>query len=132
MTKWMTLTGQRAKQATTVDDLNNVAMSNLVSGNVLNFQVEVKGVVDPNHGIDECNSGFPGFEYGVFVVGELDPLFGGVKKIKVSATVGYDGNIARKEDQITISRQMLSLEVCFDIGSKLLISYFCNKITCYF
>ena len=41
----------------------------------------------------------------MFIVGGLIPLFGNVNKVKVTATVDYDGNIATTEDQLTLTTE---------------------------
>jgi len=98
-------TGQKAQKVTTTDALNEVVQSNPVTGNVVDFQVEVNGVVDPNFCVAHVNSGFAGYEYGMLAVGGFDPLFGSDNKVKVTATVDYGGDTATTEDQLTLTTE---------------------------
>ena len=94
------LTGVKAQQVTTSQDLASVLLRNPVVGYVIDLTITVNGVKQPNIDVSQLSSGFTGYSFGTYFV---DGLKVGSNTISCTVIMDYDKNISTTTDQQTLT-----------------------------
>lgn len=95
-------TGAKPTLATTADAVKGALLSSPLAGQVIDFKLVVDGVVQ-NFDASHVKSGPTGFRFGQFIVNGLDPRYGAVNDVIVTATVDYDGDDSSTDDQVILT-----------------------------
>jgi hypothetical protein len=96
------VTGMKAQQVTSSDELTKVLLQNPVVGTVVFLKIEVNGIVQSNISASQVQSGPAGYTFGQYIVSGLVPTNGYSNIIKATVTMDYDGNVGTTADQLTV------------------------------
>jgi len=93
------VTGETAIQVTSSDELTDALLSNPIVGQVMNFQLSVNGVQQPQVDLSTVKSGPTGFSFGQFIVSGLNPEKGSLNTVTAKMTMDFDGDESTVDDQ---------------------------------